>query len=107
MNTVFQNYALFPHMTIGQRRRPEAARQQRRQEAGRRRPGAHPSRAAQAGSRWSAAARPCPGIVNRPAVLLRFDEPLGALDLKLRRQMQMELKRIQTEVGLTFIHVTQ
>jgi spermidine/putrescine transport system ATP-binding protein len=44
-------------------------------------------------------------IVNRPAVLL-LDEPLGALDLKLRRQMQVELKHIQTEVGLTFIHVT-
>jgi spermidine/putrescine transport system ATP-binding protein len=43
--------------------------------------------------------------VNRPAVLL-LDEPLGALDLKLRRQMQIELKRIQTEVGLTFVHVT-
>jgi spermidine/putrescine transport system ATP-binding protein len=44
-------------------------------------------------------------IVNRPSVLL-LDEPLGALDLKLRRQMQVELKRIQTEVGLTFVHVT-
>ena len=44
-------------------------------------------------------------LVNRPAVLL-LDEPLGALDLKLRRQMQVELKRIQTEVGLTFVHVT-
>ena len=44
-------------------------------------------------------------IVNRPPVLL-LDEPLGALDLKLRRQMQIELKRIQTEVGLTFVHVT-
>ena len=44
-------------------------------------------------------------IVNRPALLL-LDEPLGALDLKLRRQMQLELKRIQTEVGLTFVHVT-
>jgi spermidine/putrescine transport system ATP-binding protein len=44
-------------------------------------------------------------IVNRPEVLL-LDEPLGALDLKLRRQMQIELKRIQTEVGITFIHVT-
>ena len=44
-------------------------------------------------------------IVNRPEVLL-LDEPLGALDLKLRRQMQIELKRIQMEVGITFIHVT-
>ena len=44
-------------------------------------------------------------LVNRPALLL-LDEPLGALDLKLRRQMQLELKRIQTEVGLTFVHVT-
>ena len=44
-------------------------------------------------------------LVNKPKVLL-LDEPLGALDLKLRRQMQLELKRIQTEVGITFIHVT-
>ena len=44
-------------------------------------------------------------LVNRPQVLL-LDEPLGALDLKLRRQMQLELKRIQTEVGITFVHVT-
>ena len=66
---------------------------------------------------WPTASRPsCPAasssvsplaraLVNRPEVLL-LDEPLGALDLKLRRQMQVELKRIQTEVGLTFIHVT-
>src|SRR4029450_5712607 len=44
-------------------------------------------------------------LINKPEVLL-LDEPLGALDLKLRRQMQIELKRIQTEVGLTFVHVT-
>ena len=44
-------------------------------------------------------------LINRPQVLL-LDEPLGALDLKLRRQMQLELKRIQTEVGITFVHVT-
>ena len=44
-------------------------------------------------------------LINRPEVLL-LDEPLGALDLKLRRSMQIELKRIQTEVGLTFVHVT-
>src|ERR1700746_1768570 len=44
-------------------------------------------------------------LINKPRVLL-LDEPLGALDLKLRRQMQIELKRIQTEVGITFVHVT-
>ena len=60
-------------------------------------------RSSPAGS--SSASRSPRALVNRPSVLL-LDEPLGALDLKLRRQMQLELKRIQTEVGLTFIHVT-
>lgn len=113
VNTVFQNYALFPHMTIaenvafGLKRRgvKDVAKQvadvleliQLAQIAERK-----PSQLSGGQQQRVALAR---AIVNRPAVLL-LDEPLGALDLKLRRQMQQELKRIQTEVGLTFIHVT-
>ncbi|MCB9412850.1 MAG: ABC transporter ATP-binding protein [Actinobacteria bacterium] len=113
VNTVFQNYALFPHMDIyenvafGLRRRGikdvktqvmEALELIELAQVAKRKPaqlsGGQQQRVALARA-----------IVNRPAVLL-LDEPLGALDLKLRRQMQLELKRIQTEVGLTFIHVT-
>ncbi len=113
VNTVFQNYALFPHMTIeenvafGLRRRgvkdvdkqvADALELIQLTQVAKRKPtqlsGGQQQRVALARA-----------IVNRPAVLL-LDEPLGALDLKLRRQMQLELKRIQTEVGLTFIHVT-
>ncbi len=113
VNTVFQSYALFPHMTIienvafGLRRRRigdalakahEALRLVELDHLAQRKPqqlsGGQQQRVALARA-----------IVNRPALLL-LDEPLGALDLKLRRQMQLELKSIQEEVGLTFLHVT-
>ena len=113
VNTVFQSYALFPHLSIrdnvafGPKRRGlrDAATLadetlelvQMTHLAGRR-----PSQLSGGQQQRVALAR---ALVNRPEVLL-LDEPLGALDLKLRRQMQVELKRIQTEVGLTFIHVT-
>jgi spermidine/putrescine transport system ATP-binding protein len=113
VNTVFQSYALFPHLDIfenvafGLRRRgsknvkAEVETALELVELGnlaRRKPG----QLSGGQQQRVALAR---AIVNRPAVLL-LDEPLGALDLKLRRQMQIELKRIQTEVGLTFVHVT-
>ncbi len=113
VNTVFQSYALFPHLSVldnvafGLRRRrtPDPLGKARAAlelvelaHAADRRPG----QLSGGQQQRVALAR---AVVNRPALLL-LDEPLGALDLKLRRQMQVELKRIQTEVGLTFIHVT-
>jgi spermidine/putrescine transport system ATP-binding protein len=113
VNTVFQSYALFPHLDIfenvafGLRRRgakdvakqvTEALELVELGHAARRKPG-------QLSGGQQQRVALVRAIVNRPAVLL-LDEPLGALDLKLRRQMQIELKRIQTEVGLTFVHVT-
>ncbi len=115
VNTVFQNYALFPHLTISEniafglrrrnvkgdevtRRVTEALELVQLTGYEERKPGQISGGQAQR----VALAR---ALINRPSVLL-LDEPLGALDLKLRKQMQVELKRIQQEVGITFIYVT-
>jgi spermidine/putrescine transport system ATP-binding protein len=115
VNTVFQNYALFPHLSIfeniafGLRRRGVSYAEVKAQvdkvlnlvelpQLAERKP----NQLSGGQQQRIAVAR---AIVNRPALLL-LDEPLGALDLKLRRQMQIELKWIQTEIGITFVHVT-
>jgi spermidine/putrescine transport system ATP-binding protein len=115
VNTVFQNYALFPHMTVAQNvgyglemaRVPKAERQQRVAEALAmvRLPlveNRKPTELSGGQQQRVALAR---ALVNRPAVLL-LDEPLGALDLKLRKAMQLELKQLNREVGATFVYVT-
>jgi putative spermidine/putrescine transport system ATP-binding protein len=115
VNTVFQDYALFPHMRVGDnvayglmvRRVPKSDRRERVAEALRmvRLEGYEkrkPSELSGGQRQRVALAR---ALVNRPKVLL-LDEPLGALDLKLREEMQIELKTIQQELGITFIFVT-
>jgi putative spermidine/putrescine transport system ATP-binding protein len=115
VNTVFQDYALFPHMTIGENveyglkiaKVPKPERKQRAGEALElvRLPGYEDRKPSQLSGGQRQRVALARAIVNRPKVLL-LDEPLGALDLKLRQEMQTELKRIQGDVGITFVYVT-
>jgi putative spermidine/putrescine transport system ATP-binding protein len=115
VNTVFQDYALFPHMSVldnvayglrvqgvGKRERAERAAAALEMV---RLPGVEGRRPQQLSGGQRQRVALARAIVNRPRVLL-LDEPLGALDLKLRQEMQIELKEIQKEVGITFIYVT-
>jgi putative spermidine/putrescine transport system ATP-binding protein len=115
VNTVFQDYALFPHMTVLENvayglRIKGVGKADRRRRAGEalelvRLPGVGDRKPAQLSGGQRQRVALARAIVNRPRVLL-LDEPLGALDLKLRQEMQVELKRIQSEVGITFVYVT-
>ena len=115
VNTVFQDYALFPHMTVAEnieyalrvRRMPKP---ERREKAGRalemvRLSGLGHRKPAELSGGQRQRVALARAIVNEPEVLL-LDEPLGALDLKLRQEMQLELQHVQREVGITFLYVT-
>jgi putative spermidine/putrescine transport system ATP-binding protein len=115
VNTVFQDYALFPHMTVAQnvayglmvRRVPKPDRRKRVSEALAtvRLEGMGDRRPAQLSGGQRQRVALARALINRPKVLL-LDEPLGALDRKLREQMQIELKTLQRDVGITFVFVT-
>jgi spermidine/putrescine transport system ATP-binding protein len=115
VNTVFQSYALFPHRSVEKNVAFGLERQKVDRDEIRRRVGEELERVGLAGEAKRRPAQLSGGqqqrvalaraLVNRPEVLL-LDEPLGALDLKLRKQLQVELKRIQRDVGITFVYVT-
>jgi len=115
VNTVFQDYALFPHMSVAQNieygmRVRGIGKSERRNRAGRaldmvRLTGLGNRKPAQLSGGQRQRVALARAIVNEPQVLL-LDEPLGALDLKLRQEMQLELQHVQREVGITFVYVT-